>query len=77
MEKFIFYEAIDHCWFVPKDKWEEYLYNEEVKPIRMTLLECSDEYRKDLMALLHRYPDTFDDMIKDELDNDLLTLYLN
>jgi len=69
MKKYIFYEAIDHCGFVPKDKRAEYIYNEEVKPIRVALLECVDEYCKDLLSLLHTYPDTFDDMIKDELDN--------
>lgn len=71
MEKFIFYETIDHCWFVPKDKWAEYEYNEEVKPIRLTILECSEEYCKLLVDLLLTYPDTFEDMIKQELDNSL------
>ena len=76
MEKYVFYEAIDHCWFIPKDKWAEYEYNEEVKPIRMTLLECSEEYCKMLIDLLLTYPDTFEDMIKEELDNSL-PLYSN
>jgi hypothetical protein len=40
------------------------------------LLECVDEYCKDLLSLLHTYPDTFDDMIKDELDN-CFSLYSN
>lgn len=76
MKKYVFYETQDHCWFIPKERWEEYFYTEELKPLRMTLLECSKEYRKDLMDLLHTYPDTFDDMIKDELDNSL-PLYSN
>lgn len=76
MEKYIFYETQDHCWFVPQNKWAEYEYQKEVKPIRMAILECSEQYCEDLIDLLFRYKDTFNDMIQSELE-DVLTIYSN
>ena len=71
MDKFVFYSSIDHCGFVPKEKRAEYLYQEEVKPISLVVLECSEEYTRMLVDLLMTYPDTFEDMVMEELDSDL------
>lgn len=76
MEKYIFYQTQDHCWFVPQNKWAEYEYQEEVKPIRIVILKCSECYSRDLVDLLYTYPDTFENMIKSELE-DVLTIYSN
>lgn len=76
MRKYIVYQKKKGIWLCNASYWNKYQYENEIKPIRMAILEMSEEYVEMLMELFRTDKETFIEMLKDELNN-TLCLYMN
>lgn len=76
MENYIIYQTKHSIWFIPTDKWNEYVYHKELKPIRMAIVEMTDECASLLYELFKSKKREFVKILKDEL-NETFSLYMN
>ncbi len=76
MRKYIVYQRKRWVWFCDISMWNQYQYDNEIKPIRIAILEMSEEYVEMIMELFKTDKQLFVEMLKDEL-NSVLCLYMN
>lgn len=76
MRKFIVYQRKRWVWLCDISERNKYQYDNEIKPIRMAIMEMSDQYVEMIMEVFKKDKQIFVEMIKDEL-NSVLNLYMN
>lgn len=77
MKNYIFFQTQNTVGVVPADKWNESMYYNETKPIRIALLEMTTQCANMLVDIFEVDKEAFIDIIKEELDNSPATLYSN
>lgn len=78
MSKFVFYQSNKMVWIVPKQNRDAYVYKNEILPIRMAILEVTEEWQEALYELLISDKKEFANAVIDELSDKLnLTIYSN
>lgn len=76
MENYIIFQTDHSIGFVPTKNWNEYMYNKELKPIRMAIIEMTDECANMLYDLFREKKKEFTKILKEEL-NETFSLYMN
>ena len=76
MRKLVVYQRKGGVWLCDITVWNQYQYDNEIKPIRMSIMEMSEQYVEMLMELFRIDKETFIEMLKDELNN-TFSLYMN
>lgn len=77
MEKFVFYNTQHTAWVCNIKNREKYRYENNIKPIVISIMECTEEYMVLLKDALEYDKQTFVDMIKDEIEKQPLSIYSN
>lgn len=71
MEKIIFFQTETSVGICDREWREERAYENEIKPIKLNMLECSAGYVRELKELLSSDQTEFANKVKEELDNSL------
>lgn len=77
MEKYVFYQTNKSCWIVDRYQRERYKYEKEINPIRMALVEVTEQWIQALMELFQENQQEFIDEIKYTLDQEPFIIYSN
>lgn len=78
MQKFVFYQSNKMVWIVPKQNRDAYVYKNEILPIRMAILEVTEEWQQALYELLMSDKQEFANTVIEELnDKNNFTIYNN
>lgn len=77
INSYVFYQDKAGVGLCRKEMREEVKYEKEINPIRMSILDCSQQYMEMLFSVLACDKKQFSDMIIDELNNDKHCLYFN
>jgi len=77
INSYVFYQDKAGAGICRKEMRDEIKYEKEINPIRLSILDCTQEYIELLFSVLARDKRQFSDMIIDELNNDRRCLYSN
>ena len=66
--KLVIYQDQKSYWVVATERWNEFLYESELKPIRFAIAQCSDIWAEQLVELFENNKEMFIEIIKAELD---------
>ena len=77
MDRYVFYQTNKSAWICHSERWKEYIYNKEITPIRMSILECTDKCIWYLVKVLEKDRQEFIDIILKEIADDPLAIYSN
>ena len=77
MKKYIFYQTNKSLWFCKSDNRPSYVYEKEIKPIRLLILEVTDNTLVMLIDLFEDDKNMFTKIIEKELNENFNTLYMN
>lgn len=74
LSKFVFFETYKQRWFQDKEHYPGMVYNSEIVPIRIAILEYTMEW---IQAILKMWPEEQREEIWIELDRSFLTVHSN
>lgn len=77
MEKYVFYETNKSVWIVDRYNRHKYVYEKNIVPIRMVLVDVSEQWIQALMELFKENGEEFIDEVKFELNENKFTSYSN
>jgi hypothetical protein len=75
MKNYIVYQTKDKVWIIQSENWNRLQYEREIKPIRLALLDLTDEAEQALAEILQDNIEEFVELLNEELDNQCL--YMN
>lgn len=74
----MFYQTNRSVWICPHKKWEKYMYENNITPIVMTILDCTNEAIQQLLELFEYEKETFIDVVRKEIeDENFYKMYSN
>lgn len=74
MKNTVVYQTEKKIWAIPRAKREEYVYEKELKPLRMALINTTQQFWE---AIQHMTNEELVDILVEELKNNQETLYSN
>lgn len=77
MEKFVFFQTHKSSWLVHRYQREKYKYENEITPIRMALVEVTEQGLQALMELFQSDQQEFINEINYTLNEEKFTIYSN
>jgi len=77
MKKYVLYQSEKTVGVVSKEQRPQYAYENEIKPIRVLLCNITDDWALKLLELFRQDKSLFIDVVKKELNRNLLTCYMN
>lgn len=77
MKKYILYQTKKGVWVVNKNQRDRYVYEEEIKPIRILICDITDEWIEAIIEIFKSDKEQFIDIIQEELNQNFSTLYMN
>lgn len=77
MRKYIIFETNRYAWIIPKEQWDEYIYDNEITPLRICITDITDAWIKQLYDLFINDKEQYLDIIIDELNKNDFTCYSN
>lgn len=75
MKNYIVYQTKDKVGIIQSENWNRLQYEREIKPIRLALLDLTDEAEQALAEILQDNIEEFAELLNEELDNQCL--YMN
>ena len=76
VDNYILYQTNDEVWFSGTKNWNRLKYKPNINPIRMELIQMSNEYANDLMEIMKQSPNEFAELIVGYL-NEWTPIYSN
>lgn len=77
MKKYILYQTKKGVWVVNKNQRDRYVYEEEIKPIRILICDITDKWIEAIIEIFKSDKEQFIDIIQEELNQNFSTLYMN
>lgn len=77
MEKFVFYETNKSVWLCHSRDWNKFKYDNEISPIREVTTLATQEGIAELFKIYESDIDLFVELIRQELAENFLTVYIN
>lgn len=75
MKNYIVYQTKDKVGIIQSENWNRLQYEREIKPIRLALIDLTDEAEQALAEILQDNIEEFAELLNEELDNQCL--YMN
>lgn len=75
MKNYIVYQTKDKVWIIQSENWNRLQYEREIKPIRLALIDLTDEAEQALAEILQDNIEEFAELLNEELNNQCL--YMN
>ena len=75
IQPYVFYQTYRSVGFCHRDDWDKYKYDHDINPTITSMLDCSDEYIKELLETFKYDKEEFIQQIKNEIDADIYKIF--